>query len=48
MNALGLLILLAAIGVSVAVYFITHGHVLLIALPLVLGLPLAGVFGRRR
>lgn len=48
MTALGLIILLASLGVSAAIYFLTGGHVLLVALPLMIGLPLAGAFGRRR
>jgi len=45
---IGLLILVAAVALSVAVAVLTHGHVVFIALPLLFGLPLAGLFGRRR
>ena len=47
MSRLGLLILLAAIAVSVAVSFLSHGRVLLVALPLLFGAPLVGLFRRR-
>ena len=48
MTGIGLLILLASIALSVAITVLSHGHVALIALPLLIGVPLAGVFGRRR
>ena len=48
MSRLGLLILLIAIVLSVAVSFLSHGRMMLIALPLLLGAPLAGLFGRGR
>ncbi len=48
MNGIGLAILLASIALSVAITVLSHGHVVLIALPLLIGVPLAGVFGRRR
>jgi hypothetical protein len=44
----GLLILVISIALSVLLAVLTHGHVLFFGLPLVIGLPLAGVFGRRR
>ncbi len=48
MSSAGLVILLAAVALSVAITVLSHGHVVLIALPLLIGVPLAGVFGRRR
>ena len=48
MSMLGLVILLVALALSVGVGVLSHGHVLFIGLPLLFGLPLAGVFGRRR
>ena len=48
MGALGVLILAVSVIASVLIFLLTRGHVALIALPLVIGLPLAGVFGRRR
>ena len=48
MNPLGLVILLATVVLSVAIAVLSRGHILFIGLPLLFGLPLAGVFGRRR
>ena len=48
MSRTGWLILVAAILVSVLIAVATRGHVILFALPLLFGLPLAGIFGRRR
>ena len=48
MNPIGFVILLAALALSVAIAVLSHGYVLFIGLPLLFGLPLAGVFGRRR
>jgi hypothetical protein len=45
--SLHLIIILAAIAVSVAIYFATGGRFIFFALPLLLGLPLLGR-GRRR
>ena len=47
MNPLALAILLASVALSVAITCLSHGHVVLIALPLLFGLPLAGFFRRR-
>jgi hypothetical protein len=44
----GFLILAISILLSVVLAIVTHGHVLFFGLPLVIGLPLAGIFGRRR
>ena len=48
MNPIGLVILLIALALSVGIAVLSHGHILLIGLPLLFGLPLAGMFGRRR
>ncbi len=48
MTAVGLIILLAALGLSLAVGVLSHGHILFIGLPLLFGAPLAALFGRRR
>ena len=48
MNVIGLLILLGALAISAAIYFWSGGHVVLVALPLMIGLPLAEALGRRR
>ena len=48
MGALGMTILAVSVIASVLIFLMTRGHVMLIALPLMVGLPLAGVFGRRR
>ncbi len=48
MSFLGLAILLVALALSVAVAVFSHGHILFIGLPLLFGVPLAGMFGRRR
>ena len=48
MSSVGLVVLLAAVALSVALTTLSHGHVMLIALPLLIGVPLAGAFGRRR
>ena len=48
MGGAGLLIIIVTLLVSVAVFLLSHGQVVLIALPLMIGLPLAGLFGRRR
>ena len=45
---LGLVILLLALALSAAIALLSHGHILFIGLPLLFGVPLAGVFGRRR
>ena len=47
MNRVGLVILFAAIALSVAIAVLSRGHILFIGLPLLFGIPLAGVFGRR-
>jgi hypothetical protein len=43
-----LLIVVGSVALSVLIAVATHGHVLFLALPLVFGLPLAGLFRRRR
>jgi hypothetical protein len=48
MSRLAWLILLIALAVSVAVSFASRGHFVLIALPLLVGAPLAAMFRRRR
>ena len=48
MSRLGVAILLFSVALSVAVAAFSHGHVLFIGLPLLFGLPLAGLLGRRR
>ena len=48
MNALGIAILLGSILLSVVIAVISRGHVIFIGLPLLFGLPLAGILGRRR
>ena len=48
MNLTGVVILVAASALSVVIAVLTHGHVLLVGIPLLFGLPLAGVFGRTR
>ena len=48
MNLTGVVILLAASALSVVIAVLTHGHVLFLGIPLLVGLPLAGVFGRTR
>ena len=48
MSLIGLVILIASLALSVAIAVLSHGHVLFIGLPLLLGVPLAGVFGRGR
>jgi hypothetical protein len=42
------LIVIGSVLLSVLVAAASHGHVLFLALPLVFGLPLAGLFRRRR
>jgi hypothetical protein len=44
---LALLILAAALALAVAVAVLSHGHVLLVFLPLAFGLPLAALFRRK-
>ena len=48
MNLTGLAILLAALALSVLIVVLTHGHVLFLGIPLLFGVPLAGIFGRTR
>ncbi|HEY2051473.1 MAG TPA: hypothetical protein VGH03_19210 [Caulobacteraceae bacterium] len=48
MSRLGWLILLVALAVSIAVTFVSRGHFVLIALPLLFGAPLAALFRGRR
>ena len=48
MSALGLLIIVLSLFVCVGVFLLSHGQVVLIALPLMIGLPLAGLLGPRR
>lgn len=48
MNRTGLIILVVAIVVSVAVTALSGGRFILIGLPLLFGLPFTGLFGRRR
>ena len=48
MTITGVAILLAALGLSVAIGILSHGHVLFLGLPLLIGAPLATLFGRRR
>ncbi len=48
MTSISLAILLAAVALSVALAVLSHGHVLFIGLPLLFGVPLAGMFRRRR
>lgn len=48
MSRTGVLILVIALLVSVAVTVLSHGRFILIGLPLLFGLPLAGALGRRR
>lgn len=48
MNRTGLLILVASIAVSIAITMLSGGRFIFIGLPLLFGLPLAGLFGRRR
>ena len=48
MTITGVVILIAALGLSVAIGLLTHGHVLFLGLPLLVGAPLATLFGRRR
>jgi hypothetical protein len=48
MSRLAWLILLIALAASVAVSLVSHGHFVLIALPLLFGAPLVAVFRRRR
>ncbi|MBV8682999.1 MAG: hypothetical protein JO111_09015 [Caulobacteraceae bacterium] len=48
MSRTGWLILAIAVAVSVAVTLASRGHFVLIALPLLLGAPLAAIFRRRR
>lgn len=43
-----LIILLVSVALSVAIAVLTRGHFLFIGLPLLFGLPLAGLLGRRR
>ncbi len=43
-----LIIILASIALSAALALISHGHILFLGLPLVIGLPLAGLSSRRR
>ena len=47
MNRTGLTILVVAVLISVLVTLLSHGQVILIGLPLLFGVPLAGFFGRR-
>ncbi|HEY1928629.1 MAG TPA: hypothetical protein VGG92_14270 [Caulobacteraceae bacterium] len=48
MSRTGWLILLVALAISVAITLATHGHFVLVALPLLFGAPLAAIFRRRR
>lgn len=48
MSRLAWLILLIAVGASVAVTVASRGHFVLIALPLLFGAPLVAIFRRRR
>ena len=48
MNLVGLVIIAVALAISITIGVLSHGHVIFFALPLVLGLPLAGLLGRRR
>ncbi len=48
MTITGVVILLAALVLSVAVGVLSHCHVLFLGLPLLVGAPLATLFGRRR
>jgi len=45
---MALVIVLGSVALSALIAVATHGHVLFLALPLVFGLPLAGLFRRRR
>jgi hypothetical protein len=45
---LPLLIVLGSLALSVVVAVLSHGQVMVLLLPLVLGLPLAGLARRRR
>jgi hypothetical protein len=47
MSRVGLIILLAAVALSLAITLLSHGRFIFIGLPLLVGLPLAGAFGRR-
>ena len=48
MTIIGVAILATALGLSVAIGILSHGHVLFLGLPLLVGAPLATLFGRRR
>jgi hypothetical protein len=48
MSRTGWLILLVALVASVVITIAARGHVVLIALPLLFGAPLAAIFRRRR
>lgn len=48
MNRTGLIVLVVAIVISIAVTVFSGGRFILIGLPLLFGLPLAGMFGRGR
>jgi len=48
MGVIAVAILIGSLALSALIAVATHGHVLFIALPLLFGLPLAGLFGRRR
>jgi hypothetical protein len=45
---MAVLILIGSVLLSVLIAIATRGHVLFLALPLVFGLPLAGLLRRRR
>jgi hypothetical protein len=48
MNRWGVLILVVALALSVAITWLSHGRFIFIGVPLLFAVPLAGVFGRRR
>ncbi|MDB5479916.1 MAG: hypothetical protein JWO83_969 [Caulobacteraceae bacterium] len=48
MGVIGFAILIGSLALSVLIAVATHGHVLFFFLPLIFGLPIAGLFSRRR
>lgn len=48
MGVIGIAILLGSLALSALIAVATHAHVVFFFLPLIFGLPLAGLFGRRR
>lgn len=48
MSRVGLLILIASLVLTAVIAWLSHGHVLFVFLPLLIGAPLASLFRRRR